>query len=362
MRTNEKILAYAPEQNDASWDPANWQLRQFELSDELELLLNAPVTNVPFDNENVARNNSEFFVDIPEYYHIPDWIYGVNQNSNIVSVKNGTHNLPSHLLEPVAELKDELMHYYEFDYWDGELPEEFEDLFPTSDYTIYSSEREKQIQRQLSLNTCQGCHGGETKTAFTMIRPLGYGQEANYWEAIPSTSTGFFDDRFFGYDNHGKTWDEYAEQPQDNYKPNYYVGESVTIPHVSPFLTGRNYRGLNEDGVPNWQDDFYSDEDAPDNNTDGLFGSTEDLYIQGDNQLTGMFYVNNPANRSDETGSGPFPKHHENREGFNDLERRKKDLCRLANACCVSALDCEKLLTFRIINESLFAPLPMQGH
>lgn len=192
-----------------------------------------------------------------------------------------------------------------------------------------------------------------------MIRPLGYGQEANYWEAIPATSNGVFDARFYGSTNKGKTWDEFSEQPQNNYKPDYYVGENVSIVNVSPFLTGRNYRGVDDDGVPIWQDDFYSDVNDPDNDI-GFFGS-EDFEF-GDNQLTGMFYVNNPSNRSDETGSGPFPKHHEKREGFNDLERRKKDLCRLANACCLSPMDCEQLLTFRIIKESLFAPLPMHGH
>ena len=48
-----------------------------------------------------------------------------------------------------------------------------------------------------------GCHASETKTPFTMIRPLGYGVPARYWDAVPSTSTGPFDERFYGNMNEG---------------------------------------------------------------------------------------------------------------------------------------------------------------
>lgn len=365
VRTNEKLLAVAPGLNDAAWEQANWQLRQFELDEETALLVNAPVTNVPLESQNVARNNHTFSGLVPDSYTVPDWIYGVNQVSNKNRVKNGNHNLPAELLEPVAELKDELMHYYEFEYWDGYEPQEFSSLFSQSNYWSVSSEREKEIQRQLSLNTCQGCHGGETKTAFTMVRPLGYGQEANYWDAIPASTTGNFDARFYNGSgeemNTGETWDESLEAPVDNFKPQYYVGDQVTVPNVSPFLTGRNFRGFNADGSPNWQDDFYSDVDDRDNQI-GIFGSVEDQYIVGDNQLTGMFYVNNPANRSGTAaGSGPFPKAHEHRIGFNELERRKEDLCLLANSCCLGFVACSEDL-MQLVQQMDFVPLPKGGH
>jgi hypothetical protein len=58
-----------------------------------------------------------------------------------------------------------------------------------------------------------------------------------------------------------------------------------------------------------------------------------------DNLLTRFYYVNNPDNQNPSsaltsgyttsTNDGLFPYNHDNKNGFNDLERRKKDLCNL---------------------------------
>jgi hypothetical protein len=346
VRSNEQLLAELIGGPDPTgWRSANWQLRQFELNEQ-GLLVNAPVTNVPYDNNNFTHNTNDF--DTPtSSTELIDWIYGVNQNQNFVRVAHGNHNLPNELLQPVSEMKGKLLHYFGLDFWnDGMKPS----VFNKETYNGESSEREKTIRRQISLNTCAGCHGSETKTFFTMVRPLGYGEEANYWDPIPATHTGRIDARFYDGGNIGKTLDDFSEELQDNYKKYYYVsndGIERTVPIVSPFITGRNFRGSN--GL--WQDDAYSDFNDPDNNIDD---EENDL---SDNKSTGMFYVNDPSNNaigspifsyehvypqdSDDSEwqiyHGPFPQVHnsnDSRIGFNELDLRSKDLCRLAYSCC----------------------------
>lgn len=362
VRSNEKSLANASI-SDLGWENANWQLRQFEV-DEEGWLVNAPVTNVPFEDNNFAFNNKQL-VNPASSSELIDWIYGVNQNPNHIRLRHGNHSLPDNLTEPVAEIKDELMHYYGIDFWHEGMPTNIYDKYNDDGS---ASHREKEIRRQLSLNTCMGCHGGETKTPFTMIRPLGYGEEANYWDAVPSTTTGRFDTRFYGNANSGYTFDEYLQEGVKNFKPNYYTGQSRTIPNVSPFLTGRNYRGA--EGL--WQDDNFANDDDLDN----VLNENNEL---GDNKLTGMFYVNDPSNNYNnfsliandnndyvyqDGDYNSFPRLHnseDGRVGFNDLMRRQKDLCNLAHSCCAEhCRDTDPIMA--IIGKTFFIPLPENGH
>ena len=370
VRSNEQLMAELIGGPGATgWRSANWQLRQFELNEQ-GLLVNAPVTNVPYDNNNFTHNTNDF--DTPtSSTELIDWIYGVNQNQNFVRVAHGNHNLPTELLQPVSEMKGKLLHYFGLDFWnDGMKPS----VFNKVTYNGESSEREKTIRRQISLNTCAGCHGSETKTFFTMVRPLGYGEEANYWDLIPATHTGRIDARFYDDGNIGKTLDDFSGELQDNYKKYYYVsndGIERTVPIVSPFITGRNFRGSN--GL--WQDDAYSNFNHPDNNINDL---QNDL---GDDDLTGMFYVNDPSNNaigssifsddhvypqdSDDSEwqiyHGPFPQVHnsnDSRIGFNELDLRSKDLCRLAHSCC--SQKCNQM--FSLIEQLNFIPFPEHGN
>ena len=48
------------------------------------------------------------------------------------------------------------------------------------------------------------------------------------------------------------------------------------------------------------------------------------------------------------------------RDGFNDLERRKNDLCSLANGCCDKF--CDDNLLMDALEETTFIPLPTHGH
>ena len=197
------------------------------------------------------------------------------------------------------------------------------------------------------------CHASETKTPFTMIRPLGYGVPARYWDAVPSTSTGPFDERFYGNMNEGQTWDDHLNVPVDNYKPDYYVSSnvnSITIPNVSPFLTGRNYRG----STLEWEDDRFSNQlTDPDNdiqNQDPI----------ADNTLKGLFWVNDPSNEAASNSNQLEQELNNKRDGFNDLERRKNDLCSLANGCCDKF--CDDNLLMDALKEATFIPLPTHGH
>ena len=140
------------------------------------------------------------------------------------------------------------------------------------------------------------------------------------------------------------------------------IDNNRVVPVVSPFLTGRNYRGANGGG---WEDDRYSNSiNDPDNNL------SNDEY--GDHEINGLFYVNDPSNESDEdaanfnyppgqptTAGTPFPNHHNKQTGFNDLERRQIDLYSLANSCCDPTV-CPDLLS--LVDNMAFIPLSKNSH
>lgn len=359
VRSNEKLLdpAQAPNQVQDSWFRAHWQLRQYELDANSGMLVNAPVSNVPAEKTNHSYTING--VSALGYSSIlSEWLYDPTQ-INFLRVKFGNHNLPDNLLQPIAGLHQELMHFFGLEH----------SVYPYNSATASNQEliEAKDIRKQLSLNTCGGCHGAETKTPFTMIRPLGYGEEADYWSEIPSSTTGIFDGRDeFTPLNNGKTWDEYLQEAVPNYELEYYAAPDLsttefgsdiaprTVPNVAAFLTGRNYRGA--EGL--WQDDFYSDPNNPDN----IIGNENNLI--GDDDLTGVFYVNDPSNEASnavDSAYWPFPKQHDRRDGFNDLERRKMDLCKLTQACC-PAHDCAKEPLFSLMERISFIPLPKGSH
>ena len=349
VRTNEKIFAVVPSKNNPGWDAAFWELRQYEI-DAAGFLTNAPTTNVPSEDDNFAKN-AEFQNLISN--DVIDWVYNIagGNTSNEIRIQHGNYNIPDDLLQPTARLQDELMHYFGLDYWFNTVSNNYLTAFEAT--ADPNQPFNKETRKQLSLNTCMGCHASETKTPFTMIRPLGYGVPARYWDAVPSTSTGPFDERFYGNMNEGQTWDDHLNVPVDNYKPDYYVSSnvnSITIPNVSPFLTGRNYRG----STLEWEDDRFSNQlTDPDNdiqNQDPI----------ADNTLKGLFWVNDPSNEAASNSNQLEQELNNKRDGFNDLERRKNDLCSLANGCCDKF--CDDNLLMDALKEATFIPLPTHGH
>lgn len=366
VRTNEKLFAYIlPKSN---WVMANWELRQFEIEESSGLLKLTPVTNVPFSDENYTRNGidlnqEEYETTYSGASNIRNWIYGVGDlSSQQVRIAIGNHNLPTHLTQPTAEIEDELMHYYRIDFWSDDFSD---GIYDNDNYTGDESHLQKEIRKQLSLNTCMGCHTSETKTPFMMIRPRGYGEPADYWSDIPSTDSGPFDNRFYGNANLGTTWDNYSNTPLPNYDPEYYTTNSTVnriIPVVAPFLTGRNYRGGND-----WEDDNYTNTIT---DFDNILYNIDNAI--SDEKITGLFYVNDPSNESDvndeyfeypvgqpESAGSPFPKLHDKQSGFNDLQRRQMDLYNLANSCCDPTI-CPELLT--LVDKMAFIPLPKHSH
>tara|TARA_B110000459_G_C16499649_1_gene442777 strand:+ start:326 stop:1033 length:708 start_codon:yes stop_codon:yes gene_type:complete len=213
------------------------------------------------------------------------------------------------------------------------------------------------------------------KTPNDLVMTMSHGDSARYWDQMPSTVIGVFDTRDYeklsgiSSMNEGKTWDQASGQPVDNQKMNYYsslgtiaqTNNNLNFPsderefsNVSPFLTGRNYR----DGDlrnPTWEDD----EQSP--LKDGAINSQIAWEIKmADDKMNGLFWVNDPSN--DTIGhSYPdyFPYKHDRRDGFNDLQRRKLDLCILAGPC--GAPNDEDIM-MKVLQEITFIPLPEHGH
>ncbi|MBL7713164.1 MAG: hypothetical protein JNL13_11885 [Chitinophagaceae bacterium] len=339
IRTNERIF-YEPE-NKASigfemfrWGHADWEFRQFELDESSHLFKQVPLTNSPINFANYPDNltdaryyvkklvsyNGSVFGRLydPAYpygsgtYTVPQTLADWAKNSFVLkTLERGNHNMATTfhgqpLLAGSTIVVGEFSHY-----WDV--------IDPSGATALYSTDY-PEMRHQLSLNTCEGCHNGETKTIFTQVRPLKQGEPARYW--LPPLATP---DHIEGY----------VDCPGNGFNPEGINSNSTLYPsmagkryyqNVSAFLTGTSYNGLS--GSPNYDDD--NSTDANDNNMDGLF------------------YVNDPATRSTATTI----KQH----GFNDLLRRRDDLCSLINT------DCNAFSIGNVVKAVAHTPLPLAGH
>ena len=201
VRTNTKLFHNHDVSNPKF---SRWTLREFKLNETTGYLENAPTLNMPFASNNIRRN-SKYEANASTNLsseQIVNWIYA--SNAHKVSVLNGNHNLPHNQLNPVSVSIDEMQSYYALGFWHENFPD---NIYDDDNYDLSASPDDKAIRHQLSLNTCMGCHGAETKTLFTMVRPLGYGEAADYWSAIPSTTTGLLHNPEGIIDNAGTTFD-----------------------------------------------------------------------------------------------------------------------------------------------------------
>lgn len=73
-----------------------------------------------------------------------------------------------------------------------------------------------------------------------------------------------------------------------------------------------------------------------------------------------QFWVNDPSNEAASNSNQLEQELNNKRDGFNDLERRKNDLCSLANGCCDKF--CDDNLLMDALKEATFIPLPTHGH
>jgi hypothetical protein len=360
IRTNEKLFSFLEGfQNSACfWQTPNWDLRQFDLNEGDGLLHIVPVTNTPDING-------------------PDpliWTYGLNGNStNKIRVSEGNYNLPEDMLAGSAEIGNEMTHFLNQDW--TKLPI---NVYDPNFYNINLDVKDlmaKTIRHQLSINTCQGCHEGDTKTNFTMLMPRGYGEEAKYWDAIPSIetkpvtsgTTATLDDRFNNNGGCGNgTLGTTFERSTFSNMINHDMMEKTTNfknQIVSPFLTGNRYSSNGN----NWQD-----AELDDIQLEGLIGTSNK---NSDEKLTGLYFVNDPSNESTTMPAnalipglmfgkgGQFPQEHTKRWGFNDLERRLIDLCSFLKTPCAGSSNGDgQTPLFYIMKAISFVPLPLHSH
>jgi hypothetical protein len=296
-------------------------------------------------------------------------------------VRRGNFNIPQNLLATSALLRQEIAEYYDFDYTENSaaIQARFSNTDPTANAKL------KEIRHQISLNRCQGCHGGETQTVFTQVRPMDIGnsQQPKYWENTPGYIPGDIDQRTkFVFSpgssnpngpsrgiNIENTYDDYLQTNVDNLARSRVVSNTYHQT-VSPFLTGRRYtsNGGFDDasktftGNVGWQDD-----ELDDNGNEVLIPIGTSTNIWADNLLTGFFYVNDPSNQailSPVGFSSVTPQTHNDKFKYNDLQRRKDDLCKLLNTCCNCGLSVNTSpnVPLELIKALSFTPFPYGSH
>ncbi len=305
IRTNERIF-YATGNTGTEWAAADWEFRQFEIDNSSHLLTGAPLFNTPVRKANFPLNLGAGYTQHStqtDANSLFAWAW-----AHQAQLASGTHSLPASLTTGQALVDGDLAHFWELNWVTEDVP-------GYDPFALAPSVQTMKAQMQLSVNTCQGCHAGNTKTKFTHVFPRGYGETADYWSATPDVVQGRLDSRSFqfhqmlsGFTTVAPTFGSSGDY---NYPLPAMNDNHQVFPVVSSFLTGRAYSGK-----------FYSasfEDDEP---------AVSDA--ASDSTLDGLYYVNDPVNQSTWTIPGP-----EQRWGFNDLERRKKDLCALVNSSCL---------------------------
>lgn len=333
IRTNERILELFDNSGQTineiheNWRVMDWEMRQFELetnctSSNAGYLKMTPVTNTPALDRNFATFDPTSTITIgtngSNFSAMWNWI-----NPRIASIILERHTIPMTYLAAVSRQTAEHVHYYQIPWPSSNIPANF-----------------RALRNKYSLNTCQGCHGGETKTFFTHVRPLGYGQSANYWRSAvndgPDVTEAYADLSSHFELHHDNTWQTHNTGGSvDNYpKPE----NERYFDNVSAFITGRSYSG--EVGNGTYQDDRVDDV------TDNAL----------DNTLDGQFWVNDPSN--DQYGNSPYPSNSSVKTPYNELQRRKDDLCSLLNSDCNN----NRSVVISIADGVSLVPFPIGGH
>jgi hypothetical protein len=417
MRTNEKIFdeqPIAPLIFETDWSIPDWQLRQFELN-ATGMLVPALCTNTPAFFKNLAdgglvAGNVADNLNINNgsaNSQLVDWVY--NSPTRRQRVAHGTHTLPSDFIFGSATVGREFVTYFGIDWSD--VPEavwpnkaSYDPLIALSGQQLTDAQQAKEIRHQLSLNTCYGCHSGETKTNFTMVYPRGWGEAADYWSATPShidrnttpiniisliSPSGRTPDCRFAtkcntalngitisgaYEkNFGYTFEPNVNGgigggvPYLNIIENHDFNERLsnsTAPIVSPFITGRNFAS-NGSG---WYDDWLNDtSEVFKVNALGNY-ATPLLPSNIDKTLKDFFFVNDPDNRrqsqvpnANNSLSGYWPQNHDRKSAFNELERRRIDLCQFLRKSCYGTKGNEDMVGI-MFELATFEPFTPKGH
>ncbi|HEY6978076.1 MAG TPA: hypothetical protein VH396_17370 [Chitinophagaceae bacterium] len=153
LRTNEVALA----------PPSHiWELREFLISGGTHLLQETTVQKEPAVKYNAKVDNA----NVRRLKRFAD--------KNQAAIKNNTYTVPKKFQRnaflgghaftrtpPAGNLVPQVHH------WDGTTSS-----FPLSFIT------DDTVRHLFSLNTCSGCHGGETQTGFTHVDPVFFGTQA----------------------------------------------------------------------------------------------------------------------------------------------------------------------------------------
>ncbi len=296
IRTNERLFSHFNTDGGGTflkWTHMDWEFRQFAVGSN-GLLQLEPLTNTPSlgghwmtyveDNDHRAQI----------WANLNQWIA-----ANITKVASGTHSMPSNFLAGSGLVTGEFLHYLQWD--------------PYYAFTSYPANFRK-VRTQLSLNTCQGCHNGETKTLFAHVLPLADEEPANYWRAatsgLPDHKTGLIERHVPPKVNIGET------QLSSGTVQNFPEPDGTRrLQNVSAFLTGRNTSGKLTSYA--YEDDHPSDLD--------------------DEFMKDFFWVNDPINSAQGTHwewEDPLPQGNSLRNGYNDLQRRMDFMCKFLNFPC----------------------------
>jgi hypothetical protein len=312
IRTDERIFQSTPATN-AGWQSSDWEFRQFQLQStgsSTGYFAQVCLTNTPVNSANNMTLEGPTYsptipVSVTDQNDLIDWAFSTPFTT--ASIINGSQSIPetylgNPLLSAAARVDAEYTHYWDLNWFTNTT------YYTAPSYNYYSNTIFKKMRNELSVNTCNGCHAGETKTIFTHIRPLAYGQTAIYWNTVtPDNITGIIDGRFAS--NQGVT-DNSALGCGIPYMDNYDLPTSGYFVKVSAFLTGETYNGPGN----------YADDNCTDDPTD--------------NTQTGLYYVNSPDNDFTSYNGGYNMYPDTNQYGYNDLQRRAIDLCNIINSSC----------------------------
>lgn len=336
IRTNEKMFATflnPPLNGDQAWEAQDWEFRQFNVDASTHKLKLVPLTNNPPHFTNYAPNIDETSYGVSSNHAIIDWIYSGHKNQ----VYSGNFNLPTSLLAGSGLVRREQSQYFDLDPVYLETKSGAYD--PNND-----SQEAKRIRQQLSLNTCVGCHAGETKVRFTHINPMKYGEVAQYWNGVLSGINGV-QDGFF-YPNSPITppaQDGFNEGFTDDavfgFIKNFEVSKEIVnhsfFQNISPFLVGARKSVISASAT--WKDDDMNDSD--------------------DDNFNGLYFVNDPSNKANDPYY--FPGIHTKKWGYNDLLMRKQRLCTELINGCNGAVALTVFQSMTIIDA---VPMPLGAH
>lgn len=172
IRSNEFSLAVPP-----------WELREFNLDNSTHFLKPVTVKQEPADNYNAKINNAD--VQRLAAYINTNELPILDNNYKVPEIFSGNAFLGGHaltgkssfpIISPVGLPSGIAPHHW--------------NALNTTGTAFINNDDARQI---FSLNTCSGCHGGETQTAFTMINPVPFGTQATlsgFLTGTPGISEG----------------------------------------------------------------------------------------------------------------------------------------------------------------------------